>query len=145
MVIIPIYNVSLVAINISFCLLSHASNYFDSLPLQRLYGLGARKVIVFELGPIGCLPTITRKKDHHNNISQCVEEINQMIIDFNERLAIMLKNLTSSFKGSNFVLGHAHWLGYDAIKHPSKYGNQLNLTQLITFYIISSQSSSGVT
>ena len=77
---------------------------------------------MFELGPIGCLPSITKKKNHRSK-SSCVEEINAMVRDFNKRLAVMLKNLTSSLQGSNFVLGHAHWLGYDAIQNPSKYGN----------------------
>ncbi|PON58058.1 SGNH hydrolase-type esterase domain containing protein [Parasponia andersonii] len=45
-----------------------------------------------------------------------------MVIDFNQRLGTMLKNLTSSLQGSNFILVHAHWLGYDAIQNPSKYG-----------------------
>ncbi|PON58057.1 Lipase [Parasponia andersonii] len=100
-----------------------AQHLVDKLAIQfeRLYDLGARKVVMFELGPIGCLPSITRKKDH-NGESQCDEEVNEMIIDFNQRLGVMLKNLTSSLKGSTFVLGHANWLGYDAIKNPSKYG-----------------------
>ncbi|KAF7135589.1 hypothetical protein RHSIM_Rhsim08G0078200 [Rhododendron simsii] len=35
---------------------------------------------------------------------------------------IFLCNLTSNLPGSAFVLGHVHWLGYDAIMHPSRYG-----------------------
>ncbi|XP_062103238.1 GDSL esterase/lipase 7-like [Humulus lupulus] len=90
--------------------------------LQILYELGARKVLMFELGPIGCLPSITRKKDQSNESSQCVEKINEMIKDFNQRLGIMLQNLTSTLQPSNFILGHVHSLGYDAIQNPFKYG-----------------------
>ncbi|XP_024023301.1 GDSL esterase/lipase 7 [Morus notabilis] len=85
---------------------------------QRLYKLGARKVIMFELGPLGCLPSITRKRNHG---TKCVEEINQLASYFNERLPPMLNNLTSTLQGSTFVLGHANWLAYDAIQNPTKY------------------------
>ncbi|KAL5805735.1 hypothetical protein ACOSQ4_028468 [Xanthoceras sorbifolium] len=87
--------------------------------LKRLYYLGARKMVVFELGPIGCIPSFTRKQKHYG---RCVEKVNQVISFFNNKLAGMLSNLTSTLKGSNFVLGHVNWLGYDAVINPSKYG-----------------------
>lgn len=87
--------------------------------LQRLYSLGARKIIVFEIGPIGCIPSITRKYKHKG---QCVEDKNRDVSLFNNMLPAMLQNLTSSLKGSIFVNGQAHWLGYDAIINPSHYG-----------------------
>ena len=88
---------------------------------QRLYSLGARKIVMFEIGPIGCIPSITRKlRNKHNG--QCVEEINQVVSLFNQGLPALLKKLTSTLQGSTFVLGQANFLGYDAIKHPSKYG-----------------------
>ncbi|KAJ0043234.1 hypothetical protein Pint_18914 [Pistacia integerrima] len=93
----------------------------DSLSqqLESLYNIGARKVIVFEIGPIGCIPSITRKYKHNG---QCVEDKNQLVTYFNNRLLAMLTNLTTTLKGSNFVLGHVHWLGYDAAINPSRYG-----------------------
>ncbi|KAL0450416.1 UNVERIFIED_CONTAM: GDSL esterase/lipase 7 [Sesamum latifolium] len=90
-----------------------------SQQLERLYHLGARKVIIFEIGPIGCIPSSTKQVKHKG---RCVEEINQLAKMFNNHLAPMLQNLTSSLRGSAFILGHAHWLGYDAVIHPSKYG-----------------------
>ncbi|KAL5153187.1 GDSL esterase/lipase 7 [Glycine soja] len=86
---------------------------------EKLYGLGARKLIMFEIGPIGCIPSVSRKHLHKGD---CIEETNQMVTYFNERLPPMLKNLTSSLPGSTFVLGRSNSLGYDAIKNPSKYG-----------------------
>ncbi|KAI8541779.1 hypothetical protein RHMOL_Rhmol08G0088700 [Rhododendron molle] len=87
--------------------------------VQRLYKLGARKVVVFEIGPVGCIPSIIRQYEHNG---QCVEEINRFVSLFNAQLGKILKNLTSNLPGSAFVLGHVHWLGYDAIMHPSRYG-----------------------
>lgn len=76
---------------------------------------------MFEIGPIGCIPSITRKgRNKHNG--QCVEEVNQIVSLFNQRLPALFKNFTSTLQGSTFVLGQANFLGNDAIKHPSKYG-----------------------
>ncbi|KAK6154968.1 hypothetical protein DH2020_009216 [Rehmannia glutinosa] len=102
---------------------SYAKLLIDRLSqqFQRLYQLGARKVIMFEIGPIGCIPSSTRQFKHNG---QCVEEINQLAIMFNNHLAHMLHNLTSTLQGSSFILGHAHWLGYDAAINPSKYEHE---------------------
>ncbi|KAG5223077.1 GDSL esterase/lipase [Salix suchowensis] len=84
-----------------------------------LYSLGARKVVMFEIGPIGCTPSMTRTNQHNG---KCVEESNQLVSYFNDNLLGMLKNLTSTLPNSIFVRGHVYWLGYDAIMNPSKYG-----------------------
>ncbi|KAL7101101.1 hypothetical protein ACP275_08G035600 [Erythranthe tilingii] len=99
---------------------SFAKLLIDNLSqqLRRMYYLGARKVIMFEIGPIGCIPSSTRQFKHNG---RCVEEFNEFAVMFNDHLAPMLVNLTSNLQGSSFVLGHAHWLGYDAVTHPSKY------------------------
>lgn len=86
-----------------------------------LYDLGARKFVVFELGPIGCIPSIARKTQHDG---LCDEEPNKLVSYFNTDLQEMLKNMTSTLRGSMFVLGQIHWLGYDVIINPSKYGMQ---------------------
>ncbi|CAI9752770.1 unnamed protein product [Fraxinus pennsylvanica] len=90
-----------------------------SLQFQRLYKIGARKIIMFEIGPIGCIPSVTRQFKHSG---KCVEKINQLAVIFNSQLATLLKSLTSTLQGSEFILGQAHWLGYDAIVNPSNYG-----------------------
>ncbi|KAL3526640.1 hypothetical protein ACH5RR_011296 [Cinchona calisaya] len=92
-----------------------------SLQLQRIYQMGARKILVFEVGPIGCIPSITRKFQHNG---QCVEEINQMALIYNDHLITMLKSLRSKLPASQFILGRVHGLAYDAIKNPSTYGLQ---------------------
>ncbi|KAJ7971134.1 GDSL esterase/lipase [Quillaja saponaria] len=86
---------------------------------ERMCKLGARKIIMFEVGPVGCIPSISKRHKHNG---QCVEEANQFVSLFNERLPAVLQNLTSSLPGSTFVLGHSNWLGYNAIRNPSYYG-----------------------
>lgn len=76
---------------------------------------------MFEIGPIGCIPSVTRQFSHSG---QCVEDVNQLAVIFNDELATMLKNLTSTLKDSEFILGQGHMLSYDAIINPSNYGNK---------------------
>ncbi|XP_002525954.2 GDSL esterase/lipase 7 [Ricinus communis] len=98
-------------------LLDKLSHYFE-----KLYNLGARKILMFEIGPIGCIPSITRPRHNKVENGKCKEEANQLVSFFNNKLAAMLQNLTSTLHGSTFVYGHANWLGYDAVIHPSRYG-----------------------
>ena len=88
--------------------------------VQRLYNLGARKVVMFEIGPLGCIPSIAKTQKH--NGSDCVQETNQLASMFNDKLRATLANLTFSLQGSLFVLGRANGIGYDAITSPLKYG-----------------------
>ncbi|GAB2300121.1 hypothetical protein Dimus_034160 [Dionaea muscipula] len=91
-----------------------------SRKLQMLYSLGARKMVVFELGPIGCIPQVAATTQHQGR--QCNEDVNYMISLFNDGLGNTLKNLTSTLQGSYFVLGGLNGLGYDAVTNPFKYG-----------------------
>ncbi|KAM7529663.1 hypothetical protein LguiB_033073 [Lonicera macranthoides] len=105
---------------------SFAKHLTDSLSqhFQRLYDLGGRKVVVFEIGPIGCIPSVTRKTNHIEE-GKCVEEVNKLAILFNNQLHKLLTNLTSSLKGSNFIIAHSFNLAYDAILNPSSYAPAL--------------------
>lgn len=74
---------------------------------------------MFEIGPIGCIPSIARATTHNG---QCIEETNQLVSYFNQRLGPMLNNLQNTLIGSSFVLGRVNGLGYDAITNPTRYG-----------------------
>ncbi|XP_010261310.1 PREDICTED: GDSL esterase/lipase 7-like [Nelumbo nucifera] len=87
--------------------------------MERLYKLGARKILVFEIGTIGCMPTFARKQQHEG---PCVEELNQLVSLFNDGLPTMLKQLTTSLQGSTFTVGQSSKLGYEMITNPSRYG-----------------------
>ncbi|KAK9742556.1 hypothetical protein RND81_03G181700 [Saponaria officinalis] len=120
----------------------YISNYFGSFPisrrgrynpqqfaqllvdalsekLQTLYNLGGRKFVVFELGPIGCIPSIVRRSKPSG---KCDEDKNKIVSMFNKQLGLMMNNLTSTLQDSHFVVGRAHWLGYDAVINPATYG-----------------------
>ena len=77
-------------------------------------------MVVFELGPIGCIPSIIKES---RNSGKCVEETNTIISYFNKGVGEMLKSLASTLSGSTFIFGKVNWLAYGAIMNPSKYGN----------------------
>ncbi|CBI16915.3 unnamed protein product, partial [Vitis vinifera] len=91
----------------------------DSQGLKSLYNLGAWKLVVFELGPLGCLPSTIRKS---RSGGKCAEETNALISYFNNGVGAMLKNLTSTLSGSTFIFSQVNWLAYDAMVNPSEYG-----------------------
>ncbi|OMP03045.1 Lipase, GDSL [Corchorus olitorius] len=87
--------------------------------LQRLYRLGARKIVTLEIPPLGCIPHFTRK---YELTEKCHEETNQIVSYFNNKLPATLKELASTLPGSVFVLARIYSLGYNAVNNPSKYG-----------------------
>ncbi|MED6175557.1 hypothetical protein PIB30_079509 [Stylosanthes scabra] len=90
-----------------------------SQEFQRLYKLGGRKIVMFEIGPLGCLPSISKTHLHKGD---CLEETNQIVSYFNEMLPSMLNNLTFTLPHSFFVLGRINSKVYDAVTNPTTYG-----------------------
>ncbi|XP_074272397.1 GDSL esterase/lipase At4g18970-like [Silene latifolia] len=67
--------------------------------LQVLYTYGARKIAIFGLGSIGCTPAEIQM----NNATQCVDEINQAVIIFNQKLITLVDNLNAKLIGVNIT------------------------------------------
>ncbi|KAF4393163.1 hypothetical protein CsatB_024433 [Cannabis sativa] len=88
--------------------------------LTRLYKLDARKFVVGNVGPIGCIPyqkTINQiKKD------QCVELPNKLAIQYNGRLKQLLTDLTETLPGSTFIYANVYDLVLELITNYDKYG-----------------------
>ncbi|KAL2899086.1 hypothetical protein RDABS01_024168 [Bienertia sinuspersici] len=88
--------------------------------LKILHDKGARKIVVLELGPLGCLPVY--RKNNNENATWCDESKNVNATMFNARLAPMIQDLTSAYPDSYFTLGKLYDLSDDVFKHPSNYG-----------------------
>ncbi|RHN45331.1 putative triacylglycerol lipase [Medicago truncatula] len=85
-----------------------------------LYALGARKIGVTTLPPIGCMPFIITKFGYHSN--KCVETINNVALDFNKKLNLTTENLIKKLPGVKLVIFDIYQPLYELIIRPSDYG-----------------------
>lgn len=92
---------------------------------QRLYKLDARKFIIGNVGPIGCIPyqkTINQLKEN-----ECVELANKLALQYNARLKDMLAQLNKELDGATFVHANVFDLVMELITNYDKYGKTLEL------------------
>ncbi|GLJ25617.1 hypothetical protein SUGI_0490760 [Cryptomeria japonica] len=88
--------------------------------LKSLYTLGARKIVVSSLGPIGCAPSMLNR--FNSPAGQCVSNLQQYAMTFNGALKIMLNQLTQQLPGSIFVYSNGFDMLMDYITNPKAYG-----------------------
>ncbi|KAK9700266.1 hypothetical protein RND81_08G228200 [Saponaria officinalis] len=84
--------------------------------LQLLYETGARKMVVFELPPLGCIPVSVDAN------GTCNELRNSNATLFNTKLAEMLQSLSTKLPDSYLSLGKTYDLTSLAINDPAHYG-----------------------
>ncbi|KAJ8645630.1 hypothetical protein MRB53_007378 [Persea americana] len=88
--------------------------------LTRLYNLDARKFVIGNVGPIGCIPyqrTINRV-----NQDECVKLPNQLAVQYNGRLRDLLTELNENLPGATFALANVFDLVMELITNYAKYG-----------------------
>ncbi|KAM0063522.1 putative triacylglycerol lipase [Helianthus debilis subsp. tardiflorus] len=66
---------------------------------KTLYGLGARKLVVAGVPAVGCCPMQRRT----NRTGECIVELNNMAIKYNDGLKMMLQELKSELPGMNYA------------------------------------------
>lgn len=87
---------------------------------QRLYKMDARKFVIGNVGPIGCIPY--QKTINQLNEEECVDLANKLAIQYNARLKDMLAELNDNLPGATFVLANVYDLVMELIKNYDKYG-----------------------
>ena len=75
------------------------------LDSQALYGSGARKVVVFGTGPIGCTPLA--RASNLTNPGQCLGAANELALGFNAALKQLVDALRVSLPGFNLVIANS--------------------------------------
>jgi hypothetical protein len=88
--------------------------------LQRLYALGARKIVVFGVGPLGCTPSQLFNQKSSDGI--CIEFVNSYVRDLNVATKALLNRLTATLQGSIFLYGNAYDLIASYIANPGAFG-----------------------
>ncbi|KAK6940577.1 GDSL lipase/esterase [Dillenia turbinata] len=87
--------------------------------LERLYELGARRVIVTGTGPMGCVPAelATRSRG-----GQCATEPNKAAALFNPLLAQMIQQLNNDIGSDVFIAANTAQSHKDFISDPQAFG-----------------------
>ncbi|KAM0013343.1 putative triacylglycerol lipase [Helianthus debilis subsp. tardiflorus] len=88
--------------------------------LMRLYDMGARKIVVPNVGPIGCIPyqrDITPSAGEH-----CVALPNHLAQLFNLQLKGLLQELGNSLQGSAFIFADVYRIVADIVQNHKSYG-----------------------
>ncbi|KAF4373251.1 hypothetical protein G4B88_007264 [Cannabis sativa] len=88
--------------------------------VKELYFLGARKISLAGVPPMGCLPLqrATNILEDH----ACAEDKNSVAREFNMKLITLVANLNKFFPGLQIVYSDAYTVFLDIITSPSKYG-----------------------
>ncbi|KAK4737565.1 hypothetical protein R3W88_001262 [Solanum pinnatisectum] len=90
------------------------------IQLTRLYNMGARKIIVVNVGPIGCIPY--QREINPSAGDKCVNFPNELAQLFNNQLRILVTQLNSKLIGSKFVYADVYEIVQDIIQNYSSYG-----------------------
>ncbi|TKY48228.1 GDSL esterase/lipase APG [Spatholobus suberectus] len=88
--------------------------------VKDLYRLGARKVGVTSLPPLGCLPAARTLFGFHKN--GCVSRINNDAQGFNKKIKSAAANLQKQLPGLKIVIFDIYKPLFDLVLSPSKFG-----------------------
>lgn len=90
------------------------------IQLTRLYDLGARKIIVANVGPIGCIPY--QREINPSAGDSCVAFPNQLAEMYNSQLRGLVTELNTNLQGSKFIYADVYHIVGDIIQNYQSYG-----------------------
>ncbi|KAI5412351.1 GDSL esterase/lipase At5g22810 [Lathyrus oleraceus] len=88
--------------------------------IQNLYALGARKIGVTTLPPLGCLPTAITLFGSRSN--ECVERLNTDAVNFNNKLNITSQNLQISLSNLTLAVLDIYQPLHNLVTKPAENG-----------------------
>ncbi|XP_047334799.1 GDSL esterase/lipase At2g04570-like [Impatiens glandulifera] len=88
--------------------------------VKKIYELGARKISLGGLPPMGCLPL--ERTANFMSGSKCRESYNEVARDFNDKLGLLVENLNKQLDGIKVVLSNPYPILMELIDRPSSYG-----------------------
>lgn len=89
---------------------------------QRLYELGARRVLVTGTGPLGCVPSQLAQRSRNG---ECVPELQEAAQIFNPLLVQMTTQLNAQLGSDVFVTANAFQMNMDFVGNPGRFGFSL--------------------
>ncbi|MCL7046539.1 hypothetical protein MKW94_024629 [Papaver nudicaule] len=98
------------------------------LQLTRLYEMGARKVSVANVGPVGCIPVerainrILNSKPWYKASDSCISEMNDAAMYFNKKLKSLVMEFNTKFVESKFLYVDIYGVFSHVINNYQSYG-----------------------
>ncbi|TQD79946.1 hypothetical protein C1H46_034499 [Malus baccata] len=86
--------------------------------LKLLHSLGARQLMVFGLGPMGCIPL----QRVLSSSSACQDRTNKLALSFNKAGSKLMEDLSSQLPNASYRFGDAYDVVNNVISDPNKYG-----------------------
>ncbi|KAG6398908.1 hypothetical protein SASPL_140379 [Salvia splendens] len=96
-------------------MLGQIHNFVDNIVC-----LGARRVALFGLGPVGCVPA--RSNLPGAPLGKCYDKLNKMVKKYNMGLQNLVKDLARTHPGTIAVFGHVYETIQTYRAHPTHYG-----------------------
>lgn len=87
--------------------------------MQRVYELGARRVLVTGTGPMGCVPAEIAMRGRNG---QCSVELQRAASLYNPQLIEMINGLNSQLGSDVFTAANAYDMSMDFINNPRAFG-----------------------
>ncbi|XP_027357737.1 GDSL esterase/lipase At5g18430-like isoform X1 [Abrus precatorius] len=87
--------------------------------LQRLYDLGARRVLVTGTGPLGCVPSELAQRGRNG---QCAADLQRAAALFNPQLEQMLLQLNRKIGRDVFIAANTGQMHNNFVSNPSAFG-----------------------
>ncbi|KAJ6386231.1 hypothetical protein OIU77_029242 [Salix suchowensis] len=88
--------------------------------IKDLYKLGARKIGVTSLPPLGCLPAAVTIFGSDSN--ECVAKLNKVAVSFNKKLNSTAQSLVNKLSGLNMLVFDIYQPLYDLVTKPADFG-----------------------
>ncbi|XP_048128589.1 GDSL esterase/lipase EXL3-like isoform X1 [Rhodamnia argentea] len=88
--------------------------------LRELYGLGARRIGVLSLPPVGCIPS--QRTLHGGPERDCFDPANEVAILFNSKLSAEIDSLNEDLPGARLVYVDIYYPLLAIIQDPARFG-----------------------
>lgn len=102
-----------------------------------LYNLGARKISLSGIPPMGCMPL--ERARNFGNANSCMETYNIVSLSFNAKLQGLVTTLNRELPGIQMVFSNPYYILLQIVRKPSSYGNELSLPLRLTIFYTSLQ------
>ncbi|PSR91102.1 GDSL esterase/lipase [Actinidia chinensis var. chinensis] len=87
--------------------------------VDRVYKLGARRIAIFSLGPVGCVPA---RALLGAPVDRCFGKMNKMVKSYNQGLDGLVKSMASKYPGAVGVYGSVYSIVQLFRAVPNRYG-----------------------